>query len=349
MATMEAYTANNTLKPEASMKKTRLLKAFSLAAMALACCVALAACGGQAATSNGGSTPASANQQVIIGTMATEDILPMWVAEQEGLFTEAGVNATVQVFQSAQELSTALASGAVNMAMTDAQVSATLQAGGVNMVMEWVTLGSTASQGRFGIMTSPASGITSLEQLAGVPIGVGSNTVPEYVMDKLMERAGVATDQVVSEEIKKLPVRYEMMTSNQVAAAALPASMLALGEATGMVLLADDTTGENISQSVMAARADWAQSNAETIKKLKDVWNAAVKEINEDPEKYRALLVEKASLPEAVAQTYPISTYPEAEYPTNAMIDPVLDWMLEKGYLTSALTYDQTTGAFQKA
>lgn len=37
--------------------------------------------------------------------MPTEDILPMWVAEQEGLFEKAGVNAEIVVFDSAQGLS----------------------------------------------------------------------------------------------------------------------------------------------------------------------------------------------------------------------------------------------------
>jgi NitT/TauT family transport system substrate-binding protein len=226
--------------------------------------VTLLACtdsGSQTAVDAGDSTTSdSIKQDIVIGTMSTEDILPMWVAVEEGLFEEQGINATIQVFQSAQELSTAVASGAVDMAMTDSMVSATLTASGTPVSMQWVTLGAAANQGRFGIMSSPASGITSLKQLAGVPIGVGACTVPEYVMDKLMEGAGVPTDQIVGEEIKKVPVRYEMMTSNQVAASALPGSLLALGEATGMVLVADDSTGANLSQSVMIFEEEFVSS-----------------------------------------------------------------------------------------
>ncbi|MFR3273583.1 MAG: ABC transporter substrate-binding protein [Slackia sp.] len=204
--------------------------------------------------------------------------------------------------------------------------------------------------GRFGIMTCPESGITSLADLAGKGIGVGSNTVPEYVMDKLMESAGVPDDQIVSEEIKKMPVRYESMVNNQVAAAALPASLLALGESQGMVLLADDTQGENISQSVLAVRTAWLEDGGEaTLDLVRDAWNQAVDEINTDPEAYRALLVEKANLPGLVADTYAISTYPEAALPAKDMVQPVLDWMLDKGYLVEALTYDEGNGTFAKA
>ncbi|MCL2529226.1 MAG: ABC transporter substrate-binding protein [Coriobacteriia bacterium] len=302
---------------------------------------------------NGGSVgePKELNRQIVIGSMVTEDILPMWVAEDEGIFAEYGLDATVMTFQSAQELSTAVASGSVDLAMTDIMVSATLTASGTPVVMEWVTLGATPAQGRFGILASPESGITSLKDLAGVPIGVGSNTVPEYVMYGLMRNAGIPDDQIVGEEIKKVPVRYEMMASNQVAAAALPGALLTLGEATGMVLVADDSTGENLSQSVMIFRED-ALANTQNglllTETLALVWNDAVNRINANPENYRDLLVEKAQLPVPIQDVYVISEYPLTARPTLEMVTPVLEWMYKKGYLEIELTYNQATGAFKK-
>lgn len=290
------------------------------------------------------------DRQIVIGSMITEDILPMWVAEAEDIFAEFGIDARVETFQSAQELSTAIVSGSVDMAMTDIMVSASLTASGTPVTMEWVTLGTTASQGRFGIMASPESGITSLKELAGVPIGVGSNTIVEYVMDMLLRDAGLSEDEIVSEEIKKVPVRYEMMTSNQVAAAALPGSLLALGEATGMVLVGDDSTGNNYSQSVMIVRNDLAGTSLgiAMVETLAQVWDEAVKRINANPESYRSLLVEMAQLPEPVQESYTISEYPETARPTAAMVTPVLDWMFEKGYLDRELTYDFATGSFKE-
>lgn len=331
-----------------SLKKKLL--ACACAAFVACAAFALAGCAGnsqQEAPSEGAK-----QASMRIGTMQTEDSLPFWVAEQDGLYTANGVSADVEIvtFQSAQELSTAFAAGEIDAAMTDVQQAAALQLSGVDVQLAWVTLGSDASQGRFGIMTCPESGITSLADLAGKGIGVGSNTVPEYVMDKLMEAAGVPEDQIASEEIKKMPVRYESMANNQVVAAALPASLLALGEAQGMVLLADDTQGDNISQSVLAVRGGWLEEGgAATLDIVRDAWNQAVDEINTDPEAYRALLVEKANLPELVADTYAISTYPEAALPTKDMVQPVLDWMLDKGYLVEALTYDEGNGTFSKA
>ncbi|MGI6217397.1 MAG: ABC transporter substrate-binding protein [Coriobacteriales bacterium] len=323
----------------------------ALATILALCVLLVTGCSSQQGTGeSSGSDGAVYSGKITIGTLATEDILPMWVAQEEGLFEKAGLDVDITTFQSATELIAGVSSGEVDFAMTDPMVAASIYASGTDVRMQWVTLGTTAEQGRFGIMTTPDSGITSLKDLAGVPIGVGSNTILEYVMDNLMEDEGVPEDQIVVEEMQKLPVRYQALASGEVKAVALPASLLALGEASGYITLADDTTGDNISQSVMIVRSDWLeQDGAEAARDaLESVWDQAATEINASPESYRSILIENANLSDAVADTYEISEYPMCQMPTNEMVDPVLDWMTEKGYLTKPLSYDGQTGTFSE-
>lgn len=322
-------------------KLTRRRFVVALASLAAAAALPAAGCSSQKS-----SESTSSVTSMKIGTLQTEDSLPFWVAEQKGFYTDHGVEVEIVTFQSAQELSTAFAAGEIDGAMTDIMVSASLVASGVGLSLAWVTLGATPEQGRFGIQTSPESGIKTLADLAGKGIGVGSNTVPEYVMDKLMEAAGVADSDIVNEEIKKLPVRYESMANNQVAAAALPASLLALGEANGMVTLADDTQGVgNVSQSVFAVRTAWLEQGSQALENVRSAWNDAVSAIAADAESFRSLLIEKANLPGIVADTYPISNYPEAEIPSADMVEPVLSWMKKKDYLQADVAFDSSTGA----
>ncbi len=354
-----------------NLKGESMIKKLFIGAVSIClatCALLFSGCSAQESSnnsaSNGATGGATSANEVVIGTLATEDILPMWVAESEGLFAgngvtgngssggagssaSNGVNARVETFQSATELIAAVTSGSVQLAMTDPMVTASIYASGTPVQIEWVTLGTTAAQGRFGIMTADSS-ITSLDQLAGVPIGVGSNTILEYVMDTLMTRAGVAPEDIKKEELQKLPVRYQAVASDQVKAAALPASLLALGEANGMRVLADDTQGENISQSVMIANSAFAQSTegAAAIDAIKQAWNTAAAQINANPENYRTLLVSKANLSEDIASTYKVSEYPTAQLPEAQQIENVLNWMREKGYLTQNLTYNAADGTF---
>jgi NitT/TauT family transport system substrate-binding protein len=303
---------------------------------------------GADAGTNTGLAP-DGTSHITVGTMATEDFLPVWAAAADGILTDDKISVDVVVFQSAQELSAALTAGEVDFAMTDIVVAASLNAGGTPIILEWVTLGATTDQGRFGIITSPDSGYTSLTDLAGVPIAVGSDTMLEYVMDSLLTDAGVPTDQIVTEEVKKVPVRYEMVNANQVGAAVLPGTLLYLGEQQGLITIADDTqAAHNYSVSVMVSRAEFGLSveGQAAFERLRMAWNEQVEQINADPESFRALLVEKTSLPEAIASSYPIPTYPTVSKPTADMVDPVLAWMFNKGYLDHRVGYDPITGEF---
>lgn len=309
-----------------------------------------------AAGATGCASKGTAAGAIRIGTMPTEDILPLWVAQAEGYFTEAGVNADIAAFDSAQNLSAAITAGDVDIAMTDPMRTVKLCEAGTKLTMEWITLGTTPAQGRFGVLASAASGITSLAGLvgAGKGVGVAANTVPEYVFDKLCEQAGVDVASIKTSEVPNLPDRFSLLSAGQLDAAALPASMLALGQANGLKLLADDSTGENVSQSVMVARVAYnTGEGAKTLDSVRKVWDKAACAINAAPETYRSLLIEKANLNSKVADTYPISEYPLAltgaekpAYPPAALIAPQLSWMKSKGYSQKNAVYNESDGSF---
>lgn len=351
------------IRPSASLP--RFAAAFVMAAL-LACVFALSGC-----SSDEGAGEGEGLSPVRIGTMPTEDFLPMWAAEKDGLFADAGVGVELLTFDSAQALSAAIASGDVDMAMTDIMRAAKLTESGTPVDLEWVTLGETADQGVFGILApadAPYDDLREMEAWFANPagdgqgeearfdaadvrgVGVGANTVPEYVFDMLCEEAGVT---LPSEEVASLPERYGLVASGQLPGAALPASLLRLGEAQGMKVVADDSTGENLSQSVMVARAGWAADNAEALSKVAQAWDAAVKAIGADPAAYAPLLAEKANLNEAIASDYPVSTYPAASrdgrlvHPKESMVQPVLAWMGDSGY-GGKVSYDEATGALTR-
>lgn len=304
--------------------------------------------------------------KVTIGTMPTEDILPLWVAEADGLFAEQGVDAQVVTFDSAPALSAAITAGEVDMAMTDIMRAAKLCESGTPVVIDWICLGETAAEGRFGVLAPADAPYDTLSELAAaaaasgddaasLAVGVAANTVPEYVFDRLCDEAGLAAGAVPTQEVASLPERYSLMASGQLGGAALPGSLLALGEAAGMKLLADDTAGANVSQSVMVSQEGFEADHHDAVVAVAQAWNAAVEAINADPAAFRALLAEKANLNESIADSYPVSTYPSAfnagalKRPAAALVEPVLAWMAEKGYGAEGLAYDEAAGTLAAA
>jgi len=299
----------------------------------------LAGCSKPAAST--GTTAPVAPAKVRIGTLPTEDSLPLWVAERDGLFTKAGLDVTIQVFQSAQERDAALTAGAIDGFMGDLIAAATLRAGGVPVKVATIMLGATPAEGRFGIAVKPGSKVTSIQELANVPVGTSSATIQEYVLDELLLTAGVSAARIKKEEVKKVPVRFELLMSGKLAAAALPEPFLSLAEKTGAKVLLDDTQGANISQTVLVFSQKYLDDPAGStaVTKLLGAWDTAVGTINAAPDSFRALLVDKARLPAPLATSYPVNTYPTAQLPVETDVQAVLDWMQSAGLLKVPVTY----------
>jgi NitT/TauT family transport system substrate-binding protein len=323
----------------------RFVRTFLAIALCVMLAGALAACSTTPTTTpttTTSSTPAPATATTIrIGTLPTEDSLPLWVAQQDGLFTQAGIDVTTTVFASAQERDAALTAGAIDGEMGDLIAAGLLREGGVPVKVVTVMLGATAKEGRFGIAVKPKSTVTSLKGLAGVPIGTSSATIQEYVLDKLMLAAGVPAASIKTSEVKKVPVRFQLLMSGQLEAAALPEPFLSLAEKTGAKVIADDTTGANISQTVLIFSEKYlnATGSADAVTKLLGAWDTAVGTINANPDSFRQLLVDQAKLPAPLATTYEVNTYPKAQLPSEADVASVLAWMNTKGLIKTPLTY----------
>jgi NitT/TauT family transport system substrate-binding protein len=322
------------------MRKT--LRTITTALIVALLAASLAGCTSAPA---GPAAPSAAPAKIRIGTLTTEDALPLWVAEKDGLFKKAGLTVEITTFQSAQERDAALTASAIDGFMGDIIAATALRAGGVPVRITTIMLGATPKEGRFGIVAAPGSKVTSLEQLAGVPIGVSSGTIQEYVLDGLMGQAGIPLDQVKKEEVKKVPVRFELLMSGKLAAAALPEPLLSLAVKQGAKLIADDTQGANLSQTVLVFAEKYLDdpAGAAAVTKLLGVWDEAVAIVDKDPNAQRTLLVEKARLPEPLKTDYQVNTYPTHQLPAQQQVGDVLEWMKGAGLLTKDVTYADLT------
>ncbi len=277
--------------------------------------------------------------KVRIGTLPTEDTLPINVAEQKGFFKDKGLDIKVTVFKSAQERDAALQAGQIDGFMGDMVAAAALQQSGTPVSIVSVLLGAKPNEGRFGIVASPKSTIKTITELKGVPIATSSNTITEYIIDALLTQNGFTDADIKKVEIKALPVRLEALTNGQAQAAALPDPLLAFAEKQGAHLIVDDTKGANLSQTILLFKKDYLDKNRDAVKEMLKAMDEGTELINKDPNAYRKLLVDKAKLPQPIADTYKINTYPKAQAPAKADVDRLLDWMVKKKIVKPGLTY----------
>lgn len=268
-----------------------------------------------------------------IGTLPTDDLLPIWVAQEEGILAEKNIDAEIIVFQSAQEQIAAMAAGELDAIMTDMVVSTQLAASPAKVKGLMVLSGAPAT-----IVVRSGSSAKTPQDLAGVPVGNSSSTALEHLFDRTMEEAGVAKDQIVMEEIKKVPVRYEMLNSDKIDAAVLPWTFVAMARASGHhEVLSEDEMSKKTQVILSLSEEAYSKLSDTAIKNLADAFNQGAEKINADKQAYLDLLIEKAGLPEPLKGVYEIRSYEKTALPDETLFLDVVSWMQDKGYIDADL------------
>lgn len=325
------------------MNRCKLYAASTLALLTFAL---LSGCARSQALETGDALPAKAPEPipVVIGALPTEDALPLWVAEDLGMYAKNGLDSVrIEVFETPEDRDAAFVAGEVDACASDIVTAARLENAGTPVTIANVMLGAEAAEGRFGIVASPGSGYVDITALAGIPVSTSANSLEEYVFDGLMRQAGLSADDAVSDDGPGDDARYDQLLRGQLKAAVLSDPWLARAEAEGAVLLADDTTGENLSQTTLIFSDDYLfqRGGVDTMAAILKTWDDAVAVINEDPDEWRDLLAESARIPDAIKGAYRINTYPAARIPSAEQIDAVFEWLAHKGVIEhAALTYE---------
>jgi NitT/TauT family transport system substrate-binding protein len=173
-----------------------------------------------------------------------------------------------------------------------------------------------------------------------VEIAVSNATIIEYVTDRLLENQGFKPEEISKIEVKKMPIRMQMLLSGSVKAATLPEPLASIAAGKGAsVLLTDGSSNESLSQTVIVFRSDVLQEKKESVAHFFKAYKRSVQAINNDPEKYRSLFAEKGRIPPFLAETYTIPAYPEPAPFSKALYDPVIDWLTAKN-LVEAIPYE---------
>ncbi|HPU35207.1 MAG TPA: ABC transporter substrate-binding protein, partial [Bacillota bacterium] len=203
-------------------------------------------------------------------------------------------------------------------------------------------LGETGQEGRFAILASPGSDIKTPEQLKNVPVAISTNSIIEYVTDNLLLEQGLKPEEIKKEAIPKIPVRYDLLMKDKIEAACLPDPLAVLAESGGAKKIIDDTSS-NLSQTVIYFRNDYLDKNSGNVTKLLKAYARAAAEINQNPENYWSLLVEKASVPQEALGVFRMDHYPAPRLPEKEQVERVVQWMLEKNLLKQNFTYEDLT------
>ena len=280
----------------------------------------------------------SQQEQLKIGVLPIEDIMPMVVAEKNGYFAQENLQVDLVRFQSAVEQGNAMQSGKLNGMVTDMIVATLMKDSGLDIKMTSITLGASPQEGRFAIVAAPGSDIQTLQDLKGKSLGISYNSIIEYVSDGLLQDAGIGPSEVKKTSVPKIPLRMEMLFYKQIDAITVPDPMVTFAEFKGAKVIAQDTT-RNLSQAVVLFDQKTLDEKKSAVEAFYRAYAKAVEDLNNHPEQYKQLMVENVNIPEPIAQDYSLQHYPKPQVPTDEDVTNILKWMKQKELLKSDLKY----------
>jgi NitT/TauT family transport system substrate-binding protein len=304
----------------------------------LALLILLAACGPA-------TEAATETVTLKIAVLPIIDTLPMYVAQQEGLFARHGVNVEFIPVASAPERDQLLAAGQADGTINETLAVMLFNKDSIQLQAVRYALRPTATNGHFFILAAGASGITTPAGLKGIEIGVSQGTVIEYVTERLLQAEGFAQDEIKTIAVPKIPDRMALLASGELKAGVLPDPLAALVVAQGGQIVLDDSMHPEYGFSVISFRKAVLDAHPAAIKSFLAAVEEATNLLNADPAKYKNVLSEQKLVPEPLMSTYLPPSFPAAGVPTEAEWNDALSWAKGKGILTVDVAYADSVNA----
>lgn len=280
-----------------------------------------------------------------IAVLPIIDTLPMYAAQQEGLFAKHGVNVEFIPVASAPERDQLLAAGQADGAVNETLSVMMFNKEKIQMQAVRYALRPAEGAGHFFIIASAKSGITDAQGLKGVEIGVSQGTIIEYVTERLLQAEGLTQDDIKTIAVPKIPDRMALLASGELKAGALPDPLGALAVQQGAVIVLDDSKHPEYGFSVISFRKKVIDANPEAVKGFLAAVEEATELLNADPAKYASLLSDQKLVPPPLLATYKVPPFPTAGVPTEAEWNDALAWAKDKGMLSADVSYADSVNA----
>ena len=300
----------------------------SLILLILALSIVLTGCAGE-----------SKPETLKIAVLPILDALPMYVAEAQGYYKDRNLNVELVTVNSGPERDQLMQSGQVDGMINEIVSVLFYNQAETEVVIVRFARAATADSPVFSIVAAPGSGIESVEDLAGVEIGISDATVIDYMTDRVLENAGLTPDEIKSVAVPRIPDRLALLQSGELAAATLPDPVTALAVLQGATLIIDDSTLPDVGTSVITFSKEAVESKPEAVEAFLAALEYAVIDLNTTPESFTYLLSEKGMVPPPLLENFLLPPYVTASVPSEAQWADALDWAQEKGLISSEPSY----------
>ena len=223
------------------------IKIFLIVVTGLFCFAACTGCGDEIKKAEGTDDAVEADSASLrVAVMPTIDCLPLFVAEEEGMFDREGVSVSLYPYQAQMDCDTALQGGWVDVMVTDLVRAERLKSQGLPLRY------LTATDLQWQLLAGKQARLTKLGQLENKMIAMTRYSATAMLADALVDSASVINEHVFRIQINDLGVRLQMMETEVMDAMFLPEPQATAARQLGAKVLYD-TQWNDVRMGVMVA------------------------------------------------------------------------------------------------
>ena len=296
-------------------------------------------------TFTGLSSAQASGTKLRLALLPIPDVLPVYIALEEGLFKELGIEVEPLKVGSPIERDQLMQAARVDGMINEISGAASFNREQVTVKIIAVARAPLGESPLFRVLAAPGSTIAGVQELSGVGIGVSRHTIIEYITSRLLTANGVAAEDIVFQSVPVLPERFQLLLSGQLQAATLPDPLASAAIKAGAIDLINDTRLNKLSASVITFSRETLERKGETVKKFMQGWNRAVEMLNENPDTYRATLLKNIMVPKNIQESFALPPMPKNTLPSKEQWDDVMQWMVDKNLLQKPLAYEESVTA----
>jgi len=289
---------------------------------------------------SGGNRDVPPAKEIKFGVLPLIHALPLFAAQEQGFFAAAGLKVELISFNSAMEKDVAMSARQLAGYFGDIMTPMVLRSNDVPVKMVATVFNTTASRRMFALLAAPNRPAASLSEVAKEGIAIGSNTIVEYLAVKMLEKQGISLQETRFIEAKNIPIRLQMLMEGQVPAAALPEPLVTFAEKKGARILVDDA-GMGISDTVLVFTDDFIKQYPEEVRAFLRAVGKGADYLNNHPEEARLIANKHCRIPEALAKTLALPSYPTLSLPNRSQLADIYGWLRKKGIISRDMAINE--------
>jgi NitT/TauT family transport system substrate-binding protein len=246
-----------------------------------------------------------------IGLLPVADTILIIAADEMGFFEKRGIDAELILFQSAVEKDAVAMSGSLDGHFCEIISVIVQRAAERDFKVAATTSHTNPKRRMFGLVTSPGHSDLGILDMEGKELLNSKRSITDFLTDVFFTKLDLPLDYMIRKDVRKIPVRMQLLLSNQGYATLIPEPMLTVAERAGGKVLMDDRVLD-MPLATVALRGDLPD---EIVIAFQGALSDAVAWINSNPEAGLELMEERNLIIPEIREGYVLPLFDPNDLP----------------------------------